>query len=116
MVVDNAVGSIGQWCCNAKLASGHQNLGSGLHQSQTVLNALLHQGLEQASTTDTSGSPLARKGGQDFFRGSRNGEAPDFTPRPNEFKVDKQTGLVKDTHGVSVFDNAKRKKKGVGDK
>ena len=47
---------------NAKLASGHQNLGSGLHQSQTVLNALLHQGLEQASTTDTSGSPLATKG------------------------------------------------------
>ena len=50
---------------------------------------------------------VATKGGQDFFRGSRNGEAPDFTPRPNEFKVDKQTGLVKDTHGVSVFDNAK---------
>ena len=47
---------------NAKLASGHQNLGSGLHQSQTVLNGLLHQGLEQASTTDTSGSPLATKG------------------------------------------------------
>jgi hypothetical protein len=47
---------------NAKLASGHQNLGSDLHQSQTVLNALLHQGLGQVSTTDTSGSPLATKG------------------------------------------------------
>lgn len=47
---------------NAKLASGHQNLSGNLHQSQTVLNALLHQGLEQVSTTETSGSPLATKG------------------------------------------------------
>ena len=47
---------------NAKLASGHQNLSGNLHQSQTVLNALLHQGLEQVSTTETSGSPLAAKG------------------------------------------------------
>jgi len=30
---------------SAKLASGPQNLSGGLHQSQTVLNALLHQGL-----------------------------------------------------------------------
>ncbi len=47
---------------NAKLASGLQNLSGGLHQSQTVLNALLHQGLGEVSTTDTSGSPLATKG------------------------------------------------------
>ena len=47
---------------NAKLASGHQNLSGNLDQSQTVLNVLLHQGLEQVSTTDTSGSPLAAKG------------------------------------------------------
>ena len=47
---------------NAKLASGHQNLSGNLQQSQTLLNALLHQGLEEASTTDTSGSPLATKG------------------------------------------------------
>ena len=54
---------------NAKLASGHQNLGSNLHQSQTVLNALLHQGLEQVSTTETSESPLATKGGgNNLFR------------------------------------------------
>ena len=37
--------------------------------------------------------------------GAKPGEAPDFTPRPNEFKVDPATGLVKDSHGVSVFDN-----------
>ena len=47
---------------SAKLASGHQNLSGGEHQSQTVLNALLHQGLEQVSTTDVSGSTLAAKG------------------------------------------------------
>jgi len=47
---------------SAKLASGHQNLSGNLHQSQTVLNALLHQGLEQVSTTNASGSPLAAKG------------------------------------------------------
>ena len=47
---------------NAKLASGHQNLSGGVHQSQTVLNALLHKGLEEVSTTYTSGSPLAAKG------------------------------------------------------
>jgi len=48
---------------SAKLASGHQNLSGNLHQSQTVLNALLHQGLEeQVSTTTASGSPLATKG------------------------------------------------------
>jgi hypothetical protein len=48
---------------NAKAVSGHQNLSSDLHQSQTVLNTLLHQGLEQVSTMLTSESPLATKGG-----------------------------------------------------
>jgi hypothetical protein len=43
--------------------------------------------------------------GPSFFRGARPGEVPSFTPRPNEFKVDPRTGFVKDTHGVSVFDN-----------
>ena len=47
---------------SAKVASGPQNLSSDLHQSQTVLNALLHQGLERVSTTSASGSPLAAKG------------------------------------------------------
>jgi hypothetical protein len=44
--------------------------------------------------------------GPRFFRGARGTDAPSFTPRPNEFKVDPETGLVRDTHGVSVFDNA----------
>ncbi|WP_282095867.1 hypothetical protein [Epibacterium ulvae] len=46
--------------------------------------------------------------GQQFYRGARPGQVPDFTPRPNEYneyKVDPQTGFVKPTHGVSVFDN-----------
>jgi hypothetical protein len=47
---------------NAKAVSGHQNLRADLHQSQTVLNALLHQGLGEVSTTNTSESPLATKG------------------------------------------------------
>jgi hypothetical protein len=47
---------------NAKAVSGYQNLSGDLHQSQTVLNTLLHQGLEQVSTMLTSESPLATKG------------------------------------------------------
>ena len=48
---------------------------------------------------------LAAKGEAAFFRGAKAGEAPSFVPRPNDFKVDAKTGFVKDTHGVSVFDN-----------
>ncbi len=44
--------------------------------------------------------------GLDFFRGSRPGQTASFEPRPNDFKVDPESGLVKPTHGVSVFDNA----------
>ncbi len=47
----------------------------------------------------------AAETGPQFFRGARGTDAPSFTPRPNEFKVDPETGLVRDTHGVSVFDN-----------
>jgi RHS repeat-associated protein len=43
--------------------------------------------------------------GPGFFRGAKPGEAPNFAPRPNEFKVDASTGSVRPTHGVSVFDN-----------
>jgi len=41
-----------------------------------------------------------------MFRGARPGESPSFSPKPGEFKIDNDTGLVKNTHGVSVFDNA----------
>ncbi|MDI1257915.1 RHS repeat-associated core domain-containing protein [Aquabacterium sp.] len=44
--------------------------------------------------------------GADFYRGAKSGELPSFVPRPNDFKVDSRTGFVKDSHGVSVFDNA----------
>ena len=43
--------------------------------------------------------------GPDFYCGAKSGSSPDLTPRPNEFKVDKATGTVKPTHGISVFDN-----------
>ena len=39
------------------------------------------------------------------FRGAKPGSAPSFDPRPNDFKTDPVTGLVKPTHGISVFDN-----------
>ncbi|MDP3638827.1 MAG: hypothetical protein Q8R51_15720, partial [Azonexus sp.] len=45
------------------------------------------------------------KGEAAFFRGAKAGEAPSFVPKPGEFRVDPRTGFVKDTHGVSVFDN-----------
>jgi RHS repeat-associated protein len=44
--------------------------------------------------------------GRDFFRGAKGADAPSFTPKPNEVKVDPATGTVSPTHGVSVFDNA----------
>lgn len=47
----------------------------------------------------------AAKGDVAFFRGAKAGEAPSFVPRPSDFKVDAKSGFVKDTHGVSVFDN-----------
>jgi hypothetical protein len=40
------------------------------------------------------------------FRGAKPGESPTFVPRPNDYKVDPKTGFVRETHGVSVFDNS----------
>jgi RHS repeat-associated protein len=40
-----------------------------------------------------------------YFRGAKPGEVVSFTPKPGEFRVDKETGFVKPTHGVSVYDN-----------
>ncbi|MGY3449862.1 RHS repeat domain-containing protein [Bradyrhizobium sp. USDA 4353] len=45
------------------------------------------------------------RGGR-FYRGARVGEAPSFVPRPQDFQVDRQTGLVKEGYGLSVFNNA----------
>lgn len=44
-------------------------------------------------------------GPSSYYRGARD-EAPSFVPRPNDYKVDPATGFVKETHGVSLFDNA----------
>lgn len=41
-----------------------------------------------------------------FFRGSDGRGNVNFTPKPNEYRIDPNTGLVRTTHGVSVFDNA----------
>lgn len=40
-----------------------------------------------------------------FYRGSKAGEIPSFEPRVGEYKINKETGLVQPTHGVSVFNN-----------
>jgi hypothetical protein len=45
-------------------------------------------------------------GPADCFRGARPGDTPSLVPRPNDYKVDPTTGFVKETHGVSVFDNS----------
>ncbi|WP_217208954.1 polymorphic toxin-type HINT domain-containing protein [Streptomyces sp. AC550_RSS872] len=39
------------------------------------------------------------------FRGARGDDAPSFVPSPRDYKVDRETGFVRETHGVSVFDN-----------
>ncbi len=52
-----------------------------------------------------SGLRAAEEGGLSFFRGARLGSEPSFVPRPGEFKVDPVSGFVKDTRGVSVFNN-----------
>jgi hypothetical protein len=40
-----------------------------------------------------------------FYRGSKKGEPVSFKAKPGEYKIDPETGLVKTTHGVSVFNN-----------
>ncbi|MFJ2746718.1 polymorphic toxin-type HINT domain-containing protein [Streptomyces sp. NPDC087297] len=43
-------------------------------------------------------------GPAEYYRGAK-GDGPSFAPKPNEYKVDPATGFVKETHGVSLFDN-----------
>jgi hypothetical protein len=40
-----------------------------------------------------------------FYRGSKGNTKVSFEPKPYEYKIDKNTNLVKPTHGISVFDN-----------
>jgi hypothetical protein len=81
-----------------KLASKTTKLLEGVEAAGTEVK-LLEAG-RAAEAAEVAGG-----GGTKFFRGAKPGEAPNFTPKPNEFKVDRATGHVKDTHGVSVFDN-----------
>jgi RHS repeat-associated protein len=48
---------------------------------------------------------LRRFSDSGFYRGSRPPEPVSFVPQPYEYRIDSVTGFVKDTHGVSVFDN-----------
>jgi hypothetical protein len=47
---------------SVKVASGHQNLGPGLHQGGTAFNPLMHLAKIDFSTTTVLGSPVATKG------------------------------------------------------
>jgi RHS repeat-associated protein len=60
---------------------------------------------EDPSDEDDKCESGAPNNGQQFYRGAKGGDQPSFEPRANEFKVDPETGLVRGTHGVSVFDN-----------
>ncbi|MER7757299.1 polymorphic toxin-type HINT domain-containing protein [Kitasatospora sp. NPDC097643] len=42
------------------------------------------------------------------FRGAPGNDAPNFVPSQTDFKVDPKTGLVKETHGISVWDSPER--------
>jgi RHS repeat-associated protein len=57
------------------------------------------------SVSNASSDPSPTGTSQDYYRGAKPGEPPSFAPRETEYKVDQQTGYVKPTHGVSVFDN-----------
>lgn len=57
---------------NAKVASGPQNLGGELHQSQSLFNLLLHQGKSESSYDDVSGSSVATKGAGSAARNPAN--------------------------------------------
>jgi hypothetical protein len=46
--------------------------------------------------------------GQNFYRGSRPGEPVSFQPKPGEYKIDPDSGTVRPTRGVSIFDNRER--------
>lgn len=71
---------------------------AGIGAGQRLRKTVPHPRMVEATGVAADDAPA-------FFRGARSGEPPSFAPRPNEFKVDRETGFVRDTHGVSVFDN-----------
>ena len=68
---------------NAKVASGLQNLGSGLHQGESVLNLLMHQGKPQSSYDDTPGSSVVTKGAGNLTKSQQ--KLDDFRRNPDAF-------------------------------
>lgn len=88
-------------CMGAKSSAGC----TGAIALQAVMGPVLTRELKGAKVyTDKAGAEIIDNGG-DFYRGARAGDSPSFIPKSNEFKVDPDTGFVKPTHGVSIFDN-----------
>ena len=73
---------------SAKVASGPQNLGPGLHQGETAFNPLTHLAKIDVSTTLTPGSPVVTKKVPNPH-GSRGGPAHTSTI---ERRIDKLKG------------------------
>jgi RHS repeat-associated protein len=116
--------SLGAWASSARASSSLSTLagdiswinggtapagsGDASHQvawitPMDMLNAKRHSLLEGGG--GGSGGGGGGGNGASFYRGAKPEAAPSLVPRPNDFKVDPKTGFVKDTHGVSVFDN-----------
>ena len=78
---------------------------NGVNDTNTTSLAANVTGFFIPGATGLGAATRAGDKGVDFFRGAKGDATPDFTPKPNEVKVDAE-GFVKPTHGVSVFDNA----------
>ncbi|MEU0092656.1 LamG-like jellyroll fold domain-containing protein [Kribbella sp. NPDC006257] len=89
---------------------------TGLVPQAGLLAEALEGGSDKPAQSSTAGAG-AVGGGADpdcqrkaepgnCFRGRARDEELTFKPKPHEYKVDKETGFVKETHGVSVFDDA----------
>ena len=55
--------------------------------------------------SSSGGGSVSSRSSSSYYRGAKEGNVVSFIPRPNDFKVDLKTGYVKDTHGVSIFNN-----------
>jgi RHS repeat-associated protein len=101
LVVDVSLTAVGLVSPAAGMAGGGRGLKQVVSMADGAIDATRAAGAADEAAAVASG------GGQQFFRGAKPGEAPDFTPRPGEFKVEKD--IVKDAgeggRGVSVFDN-----------
>ncbi|WP_339754938.1 hypothetical protein [uncultured Marinobacter sp.] len=65
---------------NAKVASGLQNLGPGLHQGQSVVNPLIHLAKIDFSTTLTPGSSVVTNSGAKWNNGWRTADGKFASP------------------------------------